>query len=196
MKTNFSFLMLACLFFYACISNQKKTDTTVDKPEVKEEPTINLVERGEYLVDLGGCHHCHSPKIMTEQGPIPDPKRLLSGHPADEVLAPFDKETAKHYMLFTPGLTSFTGPWGTSFAANLTPDATGIGTWTEEQFFKSLREGKHKGLEGSRMVLPPMPWQDFAKLTDEDIKSIFAYLKTQKPIENVVSAPLPPIMQE
>ncbi|MBD0834119.1 c-type cytochrome [Aestuariibaculum suncheonense] len=160
---------------------------------VEQEP-INLVERGEYLVDLGGCHHCHSPKIMTDHGPVPDSNRLLSGHPADEVLPPYDKETAKGYALFSMGFTAFTGPWGTSFAANLTPDDSGIGAWTETQFVKSIREGKLKGQDGGRMLLPPMPWQDFAKLTNEDLSAIFAYLKSLPSVDNVVPAPIPPVM--
>jgi len=192
MKNKIFLLVLTGIFICACNSKEdKKNDQTLNNPE---ESSINMIERGEYLVDLGGCHHCHSPKIMTERGPVPDPKRLLSGHPANEVLPPYDKETAKGYALFSMGLTSTTGPWGTSFAANLSPDATGIGTWTEAQFFKAIRKGKFKGQDGGRMLLPPMPWQDFAKLTDKDLKAIFAYLKSLPPVENVVPTALPPAM--
>ncbi|WP_370477760.1 diheme cytochrome c-553 [Tamlana flava] len=179
------------IIMYSCNSKQDKKIEETENETVAQEP-INLVERGEYLVDLGGCHHCHSPKIMTERGPLPNPKLLLSGHPADEVLPPYDKETAKSYALFSMGFTSFTGPWGTSFAANLTPDDSGIGTWSEAQFFKSMRLGKHKGLEGSRQILPPMPWEDFGKMTDEDLKSVFAYLKSLPAVENIVPPPIPP----
>ena len=191
MKTKIFSLILMSIIMYSCNSKQDKKIEETENETVAQEP-INLVERGEYLVDLGGCHHCHSPKIMTEQGPVPDPKLLLSGHPADEKLPPYDKETAKGYALFSMGFTSFTGPWGTSFAANLTPDDSGIGTWSDAQFFKSIREGKHKGHEGGRMVLPPMPWQDFAKMTDEDLKSVFEYLKSLPAIENIVPPPIPP----
>ncbi|WP_228850308.1 c-type cytochrome [Aegicerativicinus sediminis] len=191
MSTKILMPILFGIFLFSCNSGQEKNNELIDKPE--EEP-INLVERGEYLVDLGGCHHCHSPKVLSEKGPIPDSQRLLSGHPADEALPPYDEETAKGYALFSMGFTSFTGPWGTSFAANLTPDDTGIGSWSEEQFFMAMRKGKYKGLENSRLLLPPMPWEDFAKMTDDDLKAIFAYLKSQKPIENVVPAAIPPKM--
>lgn len=191
-KTKFFFLIFLGVFS-SCNSNHEKKNTEATKEIVEEKP-INLIERGEYLVDLGGCHHCHSPKIMSEKGPIPDPDRLLSGHPAGEALPPFDEETAKGYVLFSMGFTSFTGPWGTTFAANLTPDDSGIGTWSETQFFKSIREGKHKGLDDSRIVLPPMPWEDFAKMSDEDLKSIFSYLKSLAPVENIVPPPVPPSM--
>ena len=194
MKTKILLLIsLLSMFAYNCNSDkEKKTSETAYEPA--ELDSLELIERGAYLVDLGGCHHCHSPKIMSERGPIPDPNRLLSGHPADEILPPYDEETAKGYVLFSMGLTSSKGPWGRSFSANLTPDDTGIGTWTEEQFFKSMREGKYKGLEGSRQLLPPMPWQDFGKLTDQDLKSIFLYLKSVKPVENIVPAAVPPQM--
>jgi len=192
MPTKILWPILFGLLVCSCNSGQDKNNELVDKPE--KEESINLVDRGEYLVDLGGCHHCHSPKIMSDNGPVPDPQRLLSGHPSDEVLPPYDEETAKAYTLFSMGLTSFRGPWGTSFAANLTPDDTGLGSWSEEQFFLAMRKGKYKGLENSRELLPPMPWQDFRKLNDQDLKAIFAYLKSQKPIENIVPAIIPPTM--
>ncbi len=62
---------------------------------------------------------------------------------------------------------------------------TGIGGWTEEQFKKALTEGKWKGMDGNRTLLPPMPWQNFANFTNEDVKAIFLFLKSTKPIENV-----------
>jgi hypothetical protein len=195
MKTKILLLILAVVFICSCKSpEEKKTDDTAMKP-VTEMDSTEMIKRGEYLVDLGGCHHCHSPKIMSERGPIPDPDRLLSGHPADEALPPYDAETAKGYMLFSMGLTSFTGPWGTSFAANLTPDETGIGTWTEKQFFTALRKGKFKGLDGSRLLLPPMPWEDLGKMTDQDIKAVFAYLKSLKPVNNLVPSAILPQME-
>jgi len=150
----------------------------------------SLVKRGAYLVDIMGCHDCHSPKKMGPQGPYPDPDRLLSGQPADFPIAKFDTATVKNYVLFNGMLTSAVGPWGISFAANLTSDSTGIGGWTEAQFFKAIREGKYKGLDGSRPLLPPMPWPGIAKATDDDLKAIFAYLKSTKPVKNVVPQPV------
>lgn len=153
---------------------------------------LQLTERGKYLVTIMGCHDCHSPKLMGPQGPYPDPDRLLSGHPANEPLPPLDPAANPGWAHMTMGLTAAHGPWGTSFAANLTSDPTGIGTWTEEQFKRALKQGLYKGLEGSRPLLPPMPWPNFANITDEDVHAIFTYLKSTKPVENVVPAPIPP----
>ena len=89
-------------------------------------------------------------------------------------------------------LTSAAGPWGVSFAANITSDETGIGYWTEEQFFTAIRKGKYKGLEGSRNLLPPMPWQVYSGMTDTDLKAIYEYLQTTKPVSNIVPAPIAP----
>ncbi|MCC6723488.1 MAG: diheme cytochrome c-553 [Saprospiraceae bacterium] len=151
------------------------------------------VKRGEYLVHILGCNDCHSPKIMTEKGPAPDPKRLRSGHPADEQLAPIaDKGILKGYALFNMSLTAAVGPWGTNYAANLTPDDTGIGSWTLEQFGKALREGKWKGMDGNRLLNPPMPWQNYVGMSDDDLSAIFAYLKSIPAVKNVVPAPVPP----
>ena len=153
------------------------------------------VELGEYLVRTSGCDDCHTPKLMTEQGPALDASRRLSGHPAAEAMpaVPAGVLTADGWAgLMNAGATAWAGPWGVSFAANLTSDATGIGTWTEEQFVAALRSGKHMG--SGRDILPPMPWQVYGQKTDEDLKSIFAYLKTVAPVANVVPQPVPPGM--
>lgn len=152
----------------------------------------SLIDRGAYLVTVMDCNACHSPKIMGPNGPEPDPEKLLSGYPADRPLPKIDTEALKSWILFGQDLTLAAGPWGVSFGANITSDATGIGNWTETQFFKAIREGKYKGLDGGRMLLPPMPWPNFAQLNDEDLRAIFAYLKSTKPVNNVVPAPIPP----
>ncbi len=92
----------------------------------------------------------------------------------------------KGWLLFTADLTAGAGSWGVSFAANLTPDQTGIGNWPEENFIKAVKEGKFKGIEGARSLLPPMPWQNFEKVPVDDIKAIYAYLMSIKPVVNVV----------
>jgi len=162
------------------------------EPETAKEPDpAQVVERGKYLVEIMGCHDCHSPKLMGPQGPYPDPDRLLSGHTAGTQLPPMPKDNAG-WALMAMDLTAAVGPWGTSFAANLTSDESGIGTWTEDQFKRALKQGLYKGLEGSRPLLPPMPWQNFKNITDEDVHAMFMYLKSTKPVVNVVPAPVPP----
>jgi hypothetical protein len=87
--------------------------------------------------------------------------------------------------------TAFSGPWGVSFAANLTPDQnTGLGIWTEDMFMKTLRTGRHMG--ASREILPPMPWFNYGEMTDADLKAVYAYLRTIPPVHNRVAVPLPP----
>jgi mono/diheme cytochrome c family protein len=164
-------------------------------PAPKKSPVNQkLIARGKYLVLLGGCNDCHTPKIMTPQGPVPDTTKLLSGAPAgakiaavpDGLLAP-DKWGA----LATNDLTTWAGPWGISFGRNLTPDrATGLGSWTEEMFIKAIRTGKDMG-EG-RDILPPMPWQAMSQVPDADLKAVFAYLQSIPAVENAVPDPVPP----
>lgn len=149
-----------------------------------------LVKKGEYLVSVIGCDDCHSPKRMGEHGPEIIPELRLSGFPHDGQQPPIDtNQVKKGWMLFGPDLTTAVGPWGQSFAGNITSDETGIGNWTEQQFMTALRKGKYKGLEGSRDLLPPMPWFAYKNMNDEDIKAIYAYLKTTKPVSNLVPAP-------
>ena len=81
---------------------------------------------------------------------------------------------------------------GTSFAANLSPHETGLGAWSEENFVNAIKKGKHQGIDNERQIMPPMPCQEMNVWPDEDIKAIFAYLKTIPSINNVVPANMPP----
>jgi mono/diheme cytochrome c family protein len=150
------------------------------------------VERGRYLVTVGGCNDCHTPLRMGANGPEPDIARMLSGHPEDLPLTtPAPSLDAPWATTAAATMTAFSGPWGVSFAANLTPDDnTGIGTWSEELFIRTLRTGRHWGT--ARSILPPMPWQNFSQMTDSDLGALYAYLRTIKPIVNHVPAPIEP----
>jgi hypothetical protein len=155
----------------------------------KDAPTTQ-VARGKYLVQFGGCNDCHTPLKMTDRGPVPDLARELSGHPEDIQLPPPELK-AGPWFAATAGMTAWAGPWGISYAANLTPDRnTGIGIWTEAMFIKAMRTGKHMG--AGRDILPPMPWQSVAGLTDEDLKALLAYLRTVPPVVNHVPQPVGP----
>jgi len=149
--------------------------------------------RGERLAKFGGCHDCHTPKLMTPNGPELDKSRLLSGYPAHAPLPAVPHGVVgptQWGAVATNDLTAWVGPWGVSYAANLTPDATGLGGWTERQFIQTMRTGKHLGV--GRAILPPMPWPGVAALTDADLKALFAYLQSLKPISNSVPQPIPP----
>ena len=156
---------------------------------------IDSVAKGKYLVTIMGCNDCHSPKIMTDKGPALDEKRLLSGYDKSRPFDGYDSKTASSGMFAVMNAenTAYAGPWGVSYAANLTSDASGIGNWSLDQFKKALKEGKYKGMEGGRMLLPPMPWQNLINISDEDIACMFAYLQSTTPVENVVPAPIPPV---
>jgi mono/diheme cytochrome c family protein len=150
------------------------------------------VKRGEYLVTIGGCNDCHTPWIMGPKGPEPDKSRALSGHPRQFAIdKPARIESDRWGFAGAATNTAFSGPWGVSFAANLTPDRnTGTGIWTEEIFRNTIRNGRHWGV--ARPLLPPMPWFNYRHMSDEDLNAVFAYLRTVKPIDNQVPTPLPP----
>lgn len=183
------------VIFTAC--NRQKAENTAqnsDTAQVKFGGYATQEELGEHLVLIAGCHDCHTPKKMTPQGPDIDFSLALSGHPAQLPAPEINrKEIEGKGHIVTQTLTSWAGPWGVSFAANLTPDETGLGNWEESNFMNVLRKGKHKGIETERSLLPPMPWQMYKNMTDDEIKAVFAYLKTIKPIKNIVPQPLPPV---
>jgi hypothetical protein len=151
------------------------------------------IERGRMLVIGGGCHDCHTPKKFGPAGPEFDYDRALSGHPQDvTIAAPIKNDPKSPWQVHANGhLTAWTGAWGVSFAANITGDMnTGIGIWTEKMFIDAMKTGKHMGT--SRQILPPMPWNFYGQLPEEDLKALLAYLKSTKPIANRVPVPLGP----
>ena len=116
-----------------------------------------LLERGTYLLDsIVACANCH---IQRDKGkPLFD--RGLSGGML------FDEEPFKAY------------------APNITPDReTGIGSWTDAQLIKAIREGIRP--DGS-LIGPPMPIMFYRGMSDDDVKAIVAYLRAQPPVRNAV----------
>jgi len=150
------------------------------------------VKRGEYLVTVSGCNDCHTPWKMGAGGPEPDFTRRLSGHPEPLEMPPAPELGGGPWTIAAAGtMTAWAGPWGVSFAANLTPDPeTGLGRWTERQFVAAMRTGRHEG--SGRRILPPMPVPNVAAMSDADLKAVFAYLRSIPAIRNRVPEPLPP----
>lgn len=185
MKKLIVMLCLAGSFGFFSCKHEVKTRTSKDSPLLSRE---ELITRGKYLTTIGACHDCHSPKIMTPHGPELDTTRLLSGHPRNEQLPPLPK--GGEWVSFSANLTAFVGPWGVSYAANLTPHETGTGNWTFEQFKTAIRKGKYKGLEGGRDLLPPMPWTMYRSMTDDDLLAVFTFLKSIKAVNNLVPSPV------
>ncbi len=117
-----------------------------------------LVARGQYLVNgPAACGNCHTPK-NADKSPRTD--------------------------MFLAGGEKFESPVFTAYSRNLTPDKeTGIGTWTDDQVIRAIREGVTK--EGETLG-PPMPIRTYHNMSDTDVRSIVAYLRTVKPIHNEV----------
>jgi mono/diheme cytochrome c family protein len=186
-------LSIITIIAVRCTSSSEAEADINSMPAITE-PAVSI-ERGQHLVTAGACHDCHSPKIMTPFGPKVDSSRILSGHPADSPMPVIDTNALKpgYWIHFSPDLTAFVGPWGMSYSANLTADsATGIGAWNESNFVGAIRKGKHMGFDKGRPISPPMPWDNYNNLSDDDLKSIFAYLKSTAPVSNRVHQPFTP----
>lgn len=165
-----------------CSEDANATTTKITEKQAQ-------VERGEYLVHFGGCNHCHTPMVMGKNGPELDMTRRLAGHPHDIVMPEPPKMHGPWGWSAAATNTAFAGPWGVSYAKNLTPDpVSGLGIWTEDMFVKTMRTGRHMGI--SRPILPPMPWENLNALNDKDLKAIYAYLQSIKPIRNEVPDPV------
>jgi hypothetical protein len=167
--------------------------TACHESSAKASNERSRTERGRYLVSIAGCHDCHTPWKMGSTGLGPDMSRMLSGHPESVKVSPppiFPADGSWQSGTAATN-TAFAGPWGVSFTANLTPDQnTGLGIWTEGMFVRAIRTGKH--MATSRPILPPMPWPVYRNMTDEDLKAVFAYLRSIPPITNHVPDPVPP----
>ena len=191
-------LMVSTCFLLSCTdkgSEQKVVQSEVPLTTAAFGGFESQIAHGEHLVFIAGCHDCHTPKKMGPHGPELDMDLALSGHPAQMPAPDVDrKEIESKGLATTNTLTAWVGPWGISFAANLTSDPTGIGNWEESHFMTAIREGKFKGLANNRSLLPPMPWEMIGKMTDEELKAVFAYLKSTKPIKNIVPPAEPPVL--
>ncbi len=123
------------------------------------------IERGKYLVALGGCNDCHTPGYFLGK---PDPKRFLGGSEVGFEI---------------PDL-------GVSYGPNLTPDReTGLGQWSMEEIATAITNGKRPD---GRELAPSMPWKAFANLTRQDALAIATYLKSLPPMKNKVPGPFGP----
>jgi len=166
-------------------------DVSTLRPAASGRET-DAAKRGEYLVRSTGCGDCHTPMKNGPAGPEPDMTRDLSGHPETLLMPPAPKLPDGPWLVVASAtFTAWAGPWGISFAANLTSDKdTGLGSWEEKVFLDTIRNGRVRGR--GRALLPPMPFPDLQNLTDEDLKAIFAYLHSLPPLRNKVPDPLPP----
>jgi mono/diheme cytochrome c family protein len=125
---------------------------------------VDPVVRGRYLVTIMSCNDCHTPGYFYGQ---PDTTRLLSGSDVGWV-----------------------GPWGVVHARNLTPDSTGIGSWTEQEIVTALRTGSTP--DGAQLA-PIMPWMNYGSILDQDdAMAIAAYLKSIPPVQHVNRPRIPP----
>lgn len=192
-RTHWTFLGVALTASLAGIVAANASRPVAAPPAPPKFSKAEQIQRGEYLVTIGGCNDCHTPWIIQPDGhPGPDMSRSLSGHPQQFPIDRPARLTSDRWIVASsPTNTAFSGPWGVSFAANLTPDRdTGTGIWTFEVFKNTIRNGRHWGV--ARPILPPMPWANYRMMSDDDLAAVFAYTRTLKPIHNEVPQPLPP----
>jgi len=134
--------------------------------------------RGAQLVLLGGCDDCHTPQLPNGE---PDMSRRFSGVPAGSAAPPSIAN-----VVATENL-AFSGPWGTSFPRNITPDVQhGIGSWNVQDFIRTMRTGTDPQ---GHALLPPMPYKEFGKLPDADLTAIYNFIRTVAPSSNAVTGP-------
>jgi hypothetical protein len=159
-------------------------------PARAETNPASEIARGAFLVKMGSCTDCHTPMVFDPKigMPVPQMERFLSGHPSGAP-RPSGEPKGHDQAVIGPTFTSFRLPFGTVFAANLTPDPeTGLGNWTKDMFIRAVRTGRHMGGTG-RPIVPPMPWPTLAQQSDEDLSAIFAYLRSLPAIKNEVPQP-------
>lgn len=167
-------LALLSMLAVACALNSSSRDKI---PADWEQ--ASYVERGDYLVNhLGHCVGCHTPLARDGRS---DRGLFLSGVPAKFAGA----------IAGPPQVAGFPGPRGSRvYAKNLTPDAeTGIGRWSEEQFVGTFKTGVRP--DGVKYVISPMEWNIYANMKEEDVRAIYRYLRTVKPISNKAPQNIP-----
>ncbi len=185
----FCSVSLVCVFLAGCATEtatEQAPDSMQDYEEVAASRVLDApdpvpgsfapdnlfqVQRGEYLVELLGCGSCHTDGAL--EG-VPDFDKALAG---SSIGIAFSNPMGDH----RPGIV---------FPPNLTPDPeTGLGAWTDKQIADAVRMGA--GRHTSRRIVI-MPWQGYAKMTEEDVVSIVAYLRSIEPVEYAVPDEVPP----
>src|SRR4029077_4456411 len=136
-------MVLAMAAFSSALLRAMAPAQAVEMTPAKKQARIT---RGAHLVETMGCNDCHTPLKMGPRGPQPDMSRALTGHPAEVVMPPAPGPMGLWSWHGSATGTAFAGPWGVSFAANLTPDPeTGLGKWTEEMFIATMKTRRHQG---------------------------------------------------
>lgn len=182
---------LAIVSLMMSLNSCTKKEAQAGAETAAAKPTdADIVKHGEYLVTISGCNDCHTPLKMGPQGPEPDMTKMLSGSPEGMVVKP-PKLDMPWMAATTATMTAWAGPWGVSYTHNLTPDSTGLGKWDEATFKLAIRNGKHIG--NGRPIMPPMPWQVIAKMTDDDLHAVWMYLRSIPPVKNTPPEYQPPV---
>jgi mono/diheme cytochrome c family protein len=159
-----AFLLVLGLAAASCSKNGSTSGAGASADSAAQAAAaMTPVQRGQYLVTVIGCGDCHTPGTLYG---APDMTRQLSGSEL-----------------------GWQGPWGVSYARNLTPDSTGLAAWTDEEIIRALQNGVKR--DGSP-IAPPMPWPDFAHLTRADAEAVVAYLRSLPPVHHVVPDRVPP----
>lgn len=196
-------LLSFILIFSRCNhSRADSAETTNDSTQNQAKSVLpanggfeSQVAWGKHIVTISGCNDCHTPKKMGPNGPEDNMDLELSGSPSQMPAININRKEIEGKGLAISNFTEWVGPWGISYTANITSDSTtGIGNWTEDQFILCLRKGKYGGAPEGRNLLPPMPWQNFGQMTDDELKAVYAYLESTKPIHNIVPQPQPPVL--
>jgi len=186
-------ILLTAVLSTASLGAQAEPEAEARKnataPQAKAAKAAQIA-RGEYLVEIMGCHDCHTPAKMGPNGPEQDRSRALSGHPEQLVMPPAPALPPGPWVAsIAATFTAFASPGGTVFTKNLTPDKeTGLGDWTVEEFIATMKTGRERGK--GRPVLPPMPVQNLKAMSDSDIRALFAYLQSIPAIKNRTPQPI------
>ena len=149
------------------------------------DPVRNLVPKTMLPEPIKGSLPPHEPITDRVEGPdmsnpVERGKYLVTLGNCMSCHTPMNKQGQPLTQLAFAGGLRFTGPWGEVSSANITPDASGISYYDEALFVKTLRTGQ----VGARKLNSIMPWGYFRNMTDEDLKAIFAYLRTVTPVQH------------
>lgn len=182
-------VLLATIVLFAAACTANRAEPQPAATPLEELPSVGIVESpkpvpgqyapgdrdavdmGRYLVVLLGCGACHTDGAF--EG-VPNMDMPLAG--SQTGIAWTSPLETKH-----PGVV---------YPPNITPDEkTGIGLWTDAQIMRAIRSGNSR--HGGRRLVT-MPWQGYARLTDDDVEAIVAYLRSIAPVEHRVPAEVSP----
>ena len=164
-------IVIVSAFFTSVAQDEDEDLNEFDMTEAE------MLERGEYLSNIGACVSCHTPQL--EEYLVEE----ISLEQLQTIGWSFEDTQDVEGQLLAGGREFSLGPFGVLVSPNLTPDDTGMGDWSDEEIEAALRIGINPD---GRRLHPLMPYGNIFNWAESDMQALIMYLRTIPAVENEI----------